>query len=127
MVDIRTRYDVIVIGSGAGGATIAHELAMTGKTVLITNFKPTPAGTDGGMSLVGTVAACVGAITVAAAAVLSSLVTLPQGAVIASAGFLGTIVDSLLGSLFERRGWLDNDLVNLFSTAAAASMAWILA
>jgi choline dehydrogenase-like flavoprotein len=35
MVDVKTRYDVIVIGSGAGGATVANELAMTGKTVLI--------------------------------------------------------------------------------------------
>jgi uncharacterized membrane protein len=41
------------------------------------------------------------------------------------AGFLGTMADSLLGALFERRGWLDNDLVNLFSTAAAVGVAWV--
>lgn len=29
------RCDVVVIGSGAGGATIAHRLAATGKSVLI--------------------------------------------------------------------------------------------
>ena len=40
------------------------------------------------------------------------------------AGFFGTIVDSLLGAVFERRGWLNNDLVNLLSTAAAVAMAW---
>ena len=34
------------------------------------------------------------------------------------------MIDSLLGALFERRGWLDNDLVNLFSTAAAVGVAW---
>src|SRR5882724_9592149 len=30
-----TRYDVIIIGSGAGGGTLAHELAGTGKQILL--------------------------------------------------------------------------------------------
>ncbi len=29
------RYDVIIIGSGAGGGTLAHRLAPSGKRVLI--------------------------------------------------------------------------------------------
>jgi uncharacterized protein (TIGR00297 family) len=102
-------------------------MAFPGKTVLVTNFKPIPPGTDGGISLYGTLAAYVGAITVAAAALLSGLVTPKQAAVIVLAGFLGTMVDSLLGSLFERKGWLNNDLVNLLSTAAAAGLAWAFA
>ena len=28
-------YDIIIIGTGAGGGTVAHELAPTGKKVLI--------------------------------------------------------------------------------------------
>ena len=124
-------WPVIALAALAEAAadTSSSEIGMAfpGKTVLITNLKSTPAGTDGGISLVGTMAACGGAIMVAAAALLSSLVSLPQAVIIVLAGFLGTMVDSLLGSLFERRGWLDNDLVNLFSTAAAAGMAWILA
>lgn len=35
MADASRRYDVIIIGSGAGGATIANELAPTGKKILI--------------------------------------------------------------------------------------------
>jgi uncharacterized membrane protein len=31
-----------------------------------------------------------------------------------------------LGAVFERRGLLNNDLVNLLSTAAAVAMAWAL-
>jgi uncharacterized protein (TIGR00297 family) len=94
--------------------------------LLITNFKPTPPGTDGGISLFGTIAASAGALAIAVTALLAGLITPKQAAVIALAGFLGTFVDSLLGSLFERRGWLNNDLVNLLSTAAAVAMAWIL-
>lgn len=102
-------------------------MAFPGKTLLVTTFKPVPAGTDGGISLFGTIAACLGAATVAAAALLSGLVTPPQAAIIVLAGFLGTMVDSLLGALFERRGWLDNDLVNLLSTATAVAVAWVFA
>ena len=29
------RYDVIIIGSGAGGSTLAHRLATTGKRILV--------------------------------------------------------------------------------------------
>lgn len=112
----------------AAGDTSSSEIGMAfpGKTWLITNFKPTPPGTDGGISLFGTIAACAGAVAIAATALLAALITPKQAAVIAFAGFLGTLVDSLLGSLFERRGWLNNDLVNLLSTGAAVAVAWLL-
>jgi uncharacterized protein (TIGR00297 family) len=93
----------------------------------VTNFKSVPAGTDGGISLFGTVAALLGAASVAVAAVLTSLVPLSQIAIIILAGFFGIVIDSLLGAIFERRGMLNNDLVNLLSTAAAVGTAWALA
>jgi uncharacterized protein (TIGR00297 family) len=101
-------------------------MAFAGRTLLITTFKPVPAGTDGGVSSRGTVAALLSAIAVAAAAVWTSLVSLYDGAFIATAGFLGVQIDSLLGAIFERRGRLNNDLVNLLSTAATAGIAWLL-
>ena len=30
-----SRYDIIIIGTGAGGGTLAHELAPTGKKILL--------------------------------------------------------------------------------------------
>src|SRR6267154_2589785 len=32
---METKYDIIIIGSGAGGGTIAYKLAITGKQILI--------------------------------------------------------------------------------------------
>lgn len=108
--------------------TSSSELGMAfpAKTVLITSGKPVPPGVDGGISLVGTTAALISASVVAFAGWTAGLIS-PRSAVVAAmAGFLGTIVDSLLGAMFERRGWINNDLVNFFSTAAAAGMAWLI-
>lgn len=110
----------------AAADTSSSEIGMAfpGKTLLVTNFKSVPAGTDGGVSLFGTIAALVGAASVALAAVATGLAPVRQIAIIILAGFFGTLIDSLLGAVLERRGWLDNNLVNLLSTAAAAGMAW---
>jgi uncharacterized protein (TIGR00297 family) len=112
----------------AAADTSSSEIGMAfpGKTLMITTFKSIPAGTDGGMSLFGTIAALLGAASVAIAAVGTGLVPASQLATIILAGFFGTVIDSLLGAIFERHGWLDNDLVNLLSTAAAVGMAWCL-
>lgn len=112
----------------AAGDTSSSEIGMAfpGKTLLVTNFKSVPPGTDGGISLFGTVAALLGAASVAVAAMATGFVPPGQITIIILAGFFGTIVDSLLGAVFERRGMLDNDLVNLFSTAAAVVLAWVI-
>jgi uncharacterized protein (TIGR00297 family) len=101
-------------------------MAFPGRTRLITTFKPVPAGTDGGISARGTLAALLAAIAIAMAALYSELVSLYEAAFIATAGFLGVQMDSLLGAVLERRRYLNNDLVNLLSTAATAGIAWLL-
>jgi uncharacterized protein (TIGR00297 family) len=100
-------------------------LAFPGKTVLITNWKPTRPGIDGGISRHGTLAALLVSSGIALAARFAALISTRQTVVVAAAGFFGTLVDSLLGALVERRGWLNNDLVNLLSTAAAVGVAWL--
>jgi uncharacterized protein (TIGR00297 family) len=99
-------------------------MAFPGKTVLITTWKPVSQGMDGGISLRGTAAAVVAAAVVAVSGKLLDLVPAHQAAIVLYAGFLGTLVDSVFGAVLERRGWLNNDLVNLLSTAAAAGIAW---
>jgi len=60
----------------------------------------------------------------------STLAALPLSRIHAllafAAGIAGIFVDSLLGSIPERRGWLNNDAVNALSTLAAAVLgAWL--
>jgi len=99
--------------------------AFSTSTVLITNLKAVPAGTDGGISLTGTGAGVLSGIVVAACAALLGLVRWPEMILIAAAATLGMLVDSLLGATLERRGYLNNDFVNLLGTASAAGFASI--
>ena len=88
---------------------------------LITTGKPAAAGTDGGMTLVGTVGGIAGAAFMAALAFLFE----PRVAVaVAVAGVFGMLLDSLLGATVQGAvRWLDNDAVNLAATLAGAVVA----
>lgn len=89
---------------------------------LITNLEPVPPGTDGGVTWQGVVAGFVGAGTIAVLmAPFFSLSWLAIGVVVL-AGFLGTIVDSLLGATLEGQT-LTNQTVNLLATLVAALVA----
>jgi uncharacterized protein (TIGR00297 family) len=101
-------------------------LAFPGKTVLLTSWKPVSPGIDGGVSAKGTLAAVAAAGVIAAAAALMKLVGGNHALAVVYAGVLGSLVDSLFGALLERRGFLNNDLVNLLSTAAAVAIAGAL-
>jgi uncharacterized protein (TIGR00297 family) len=92
---------------------------------LITNGARVPAGTDGGMTLLGTTAGIAGAGLIAAL----SYVFGQRGALaIAVAGVLSMLVDSLLGATVQGRvRWMDNDAVNLAATLTGAACAGLLA
>jgi uncharacterized protein (TIGR00297 family) len=108
----------------AAADTASSEIGMAfpGKTVLLTSWKPVAPGIDGGVSLTGTTAAIVSAAIVSTFAVLMKLVTPQHAVAVVLAGVVGSLVDSMLGALLERRGFLNNDLVNLLSTASATAM-----
>jgi uncharacterized protein (TIGR00297 family) len=106
--------------------TVSSELGQVlgGTPRSITTLRPVPAGTDGAMSLAGTLLGALAAAILAAVALLA----LPElsrtdAGIALAAGLCGTLVDSLLGALPERHGWLNNDGVNALSTLSAALLA----
>lgn len=105
--------------------TVSSEIGSVfpGRTVLITTWKPVTPGTDGGISVSGTLAAALASLIVAIASRLLGLASTPQAGTIAAAGVFGMLADSLMGAIFERRGYLNNDLVNLLGTASAVGVA----
>ncbi len=108
--------------------TVSSELGQVlgGTPRLITNLRPVPAGTDGAISLAGTLSGCVAAGLVVAVAWAALPLTRIDAAVALAAGIAGTLIDSLLGAIPERHGWLNNDAVNALATLAAALFAaWL--
>ena len=102
--------------------TVSSEVgqAWGGKPVLITTLKRVPIGTDGAVSLLGTLAgfgaaALVGGLAVGLGMVPASLLPL-----VLLAAFVGSSADSLLGATLERRGLLDNEAVNFSNTLIGA-------
>ena len=90
---------------------------------LISTFRQVPPGTDGGVTLAGLGAGAFAAAIVATVAGFTHAIELRWAGIAGSSGFLGTIVDSLLGATLERRGLLNNNAVNFLSTLAAGAIA----
>ncbi len=91
---------------------------------LITTFGKVRPGTEGAISLPGTLAGVAAATVTAALGLALGLLEDPGAMLlVALAAFLGTVVDSLIGALTPRVG---NELTNLFGTLTAAILALLL-
>jgi uncharacterized protein (TIGR00297 family) len=112
--------------------TTASEVGKAyGKTTyLITNLKLVPRGTEGAVSLEGTMAGTLASVVLATIAWVIGLIS-PIGIIWCMiAAFIATTIESVIGATLEPRfTWLTNDLVNLINTIigaiAAILLAWI--
>ena len=111
--------------AAASSDTFASELGiLSNNTVLITNLKKIKTGTDGGISLLGELAALLGAFLMAFFGWFLLFKLDPAYGYRSLLyptvfGFLGCQIDSILGSLFERKNYLDKGEVNLISITSA--------
>jgi uncharacterized protein (TIGR00297 family) len=97
--------------------------ALSGRAWLITNLRAVEPGTNGAVSLPGTITGMAAALLIAYVSVATHAMA-PYGFwLVAAAGYLGTVVDSLLGATLERTHRLNNNTVNLLSTLSAGLIA----
>jgi len=112
--------------AAATADTLSSEIgqAFGGEPRRLPTFRHAKVGEDGGVTLVGTAAGAVGALVIAAVAALVGLT--PSVGAVAAAGIAGNVADSLIGGTFERRGWVNNAVVNLICTSVGAAVAAVL-
>jgi len=92
--------------------------------LVITTLRKARPGTDGAISLSGTLAGVAAACLTSTLALAVGLLESPQTALlVAVAAFLGTVADSLIGASYPRMG---NEATNVLCTLVAAVLAAIL-
>lgn len=87
------------------------------------NFRPVPPGTDGAVSVEGTLAGIVASLVVGVLGAVVGLFPWVGVAVVAVAAFVGTTLESILGATVESRGLLDNEAMNFLNTLVGALVA----
>lgn len=97
------------------------------RTFLITTLKPVPRGTEGAVSLEGTLAGIAASLMIAALGAAVGLYPWMGVLAVAAAAFAGTTFESVVGATIERRGWLDNEALNFLNTLVGALAAMALA
>jgi uncharacterized protein (TIGR00297 family) len=101
------------------------------RTFLITTLKPVPRGTEGAVSLEGTLAGVAGSVMIAIVAYLVGLISLVGIGICIVAAFIATNLESVIGATLQHRfTWLTNELVNVINTLigaiAAIGLGWLL-
>jgi|ERR1700674_909142 len=93
---------------------------------LITTWERVPPGTDGGITVPGSIAGLAAGLVIAAVATVGGMLPQAQLWIPVATGFAGMLIDSILGATLQRRGWITNEAVNLFATLAAAALAYAI-
>jgi uncharacterized protein (TIGR00297 family) len=123
-------FSALFIGSVATAAadTMASEIGVTGgEPYMITTLQRVPVGTNGGVTILGELAAVIGAFLISIIAHLLGVIPLPFVAAGIIAGFIGTNIDSYIGALIENRGVFGNAGTNFVATAGGGLIGFLLA
>jgi len=101
------------------------------RTFLITTLRPVPRGTEGAVSLEGTLAGVAASLAVGGLGYAVGLYAAVGVALVAVAALVATTLESLVGATLEKRGLVDNHAVNFLNSLAGALLAaglgrWLL-
>jgi uncharacterized protein (TIGR00297 family) len=112
----------------AAADTVSSEIGQVlgGRPLMLTTFRRVDPGTDGAISLAGTLAGVFAAAAVAATGVWAFHASARVFVLSSIGSVFGLFFDSLLGATVERARWLNNDAVNFLSTASAAAFTLVL-
>ncbi len=97
------------------------------RTFLITTLQPVERGTEGAVSLEGTLAGVIGSAAIATLGWGVGLIGSTSIALCIVAAFVATNLDSVIGATLQSRfDWLTNEIVNVVNTLIGAIVAMLL-
>ncbi|RLG21956.1 hypothetical protein DRN74_00915 [Candidatus Micrarchaeota archaeon] len=107
--------------------TMSSEIGMLSKKkpVMITTFKKTRTGVNGGITRLGNTVALLSAFSLG----LLSLIIVPHYSVVlisTVSGFLGMLIDSVIGAVWENRNIIGNNATNFIASLSGGLIACIL-
>ncbi|HTB22378.1 MAG TPA: DUF92 domain-containing protein [bacterium] len=91
---------------------------------LITTGETVPTGTDGGITLAGTLMGLLGAALLSLLGRFIGLTPVRATFPIMLAGLSGNLLDSWLGATLQRRGRMTNEMVNFANTCGGAALGF---
>lgn len=98
------------------------------RTFLITTLQPVPRGTEGAVSLEGTLAGILASVAIAFLGLAVGLINLMGIAFCVTAAFIATNLESVIGATMQSQlKWLTNEVVNIINTLMGAIAAILLA
>lgn len=126
--------DILMIGFTAAFATALSDTASSeigqayGKTtILLTNFRRVEPGTEGAVSIEGTIAGILGSIIIALVAFACGISSGWTGVLaIIVAAFIGNTIESIIGSTIEKISFITNEITNFLNTVIGASAAMLI-
>ncbi len=120
--------------SAAFSDTLSSEIGYLSskKPRMITTFRKVEKGIDGGITFLGTAAAALGALitamffwfvnTIGVNLVYTTKIII----VVAVCGLVGSLIDSIIGGLFETKGYLNNSQTNFLATFITGLIALLI-
>jgi uncharacterized protein (TIGR00297 family) len=93
---------------------------------LPTTFRPVPAGTEGAVSVEGTLAGVAGSALLALLGAATGLFAWPWFWIPIVAAFAGTTFESYVGAIWGRQAKIGNEAMNFLNTVVGAAVAMLL-
>ncbi|CAI9088872.1 OLC1v1023320C1 [Oldenlandia corymbosa var. corymbosa] len=111
--------------------TVSSEIGKAyGKTTyLVTTFKVVPRGTEGAVSVEGTLAGLIASALLASVACLVGQINVPEAAVCVVASQIANLGESFIGAEFQGKDgfrWLNNDAVNVINITIGSILAVVM-
>ena len=111
------------------GDTFSSEIgkAIGKRTLLITSLKPVPRGTEGAVSLEGSISGVVAIFALTKIALVLKFIESKAATACVTASIIANILESFIGATWQGDNiWLTNDTVNVLNTATAAILTMLL-